>query len=210
MLASFSGLIETLWTTLVPGGVPETPQRILFSSPSPGEGTTTAALCAAIGLATHLRQKVTLVEANYHSPALAAYLDLPATPGLLEAVGGSAPIESALHQTFVPGLLTMPAGRDPDPLPGLLGSVEVRDVLDQLTVRSQFVLIDSPPLLTYPEARHLIWNAHAVVGVFCTGRTSREHANRWVETVRTAGTKFLGVTLNRYRPELPRWLRDRV
>jgi len=91
--------IDTLWTGLVPPGQRDVPFRIAFCSSAHGEGTTTLAACAAIGIALHLRENVVLIEANGYTPGLARQLGLSAGPGFDEVLLGKKSLEASLHET---------------------------------------------------------------------------------------------------------------
>lgn len=198
--------IETLWTGLVPAGPFKVPLRVAFSSSAHGDGTTTVAACAAIGLALHRREKVVLIEANGYTPGLARHLGLPPGPGLSEVLRGERALEAALRETDVPGLVVAPWGTPDVHDRGLGASETTRAILERLTAEGRHVLVDMPPILAHPAELSLAWTMESAVIVFRAGRTSAEDAAAMVKAVNTAGIHLLGAILNRHRRDLPRWM----
>jgi len=204
-LAALRKTVDNLWTHLVPGGKPENLRRILFTSPGPRQGTTTVALCAALGLARHLQASVTLVETGSPSATLAVMLGGDPKPGLSEVLGGEAHRTAAARQSADPGLIYMPAGNRRYQA-GDLASAKLRDVLDSLGQGRDFLLIDAPPILQNPEAHPLLWEVDQVVIVVEAGRSRKDAARALLKALNKAGVEILGCVLNRYRPDLPSWI----
>jgi protein-tyrosine kinase len=204
-MASLRKTVDTLWTHLAPAGKPQSLRRILFTAPRSGQGTTTVALCAALGLARHLQAKVTLVETGAPSATLAALLGAEPQPGLSEVLAGEAERESAIRQGLDSELIVMPAGSRPIQ-PGALNGDLARGLLEWLGQRRDFLLIDAPPLLLHPEARPLMWEADQIVVVLEAGRTRKDEARALVQALNEAQVEVLGCVLNRYRPDLPSWI----
>jgi Mrp family chromosome partitioning ATPase len=72
-----------------------------------------AFLTAALGewIIQYADEPVLLVEANLRHPALSASLGVPSGPGLVEALFDGASQEDVIHQTGMPRLSVLPAGR---------------------------------------------------------------------------------------------------
>ena len=209
--ATFSPLRETidsLWGTLGLG----TPQgaklrRIAFLSPRSGDGTTTLAACAAIGLSRHLGDETLLVEANPSSPRLAAYFKLPSTPGFAELVGERCTPEEAVRATELPRLSAIVAGNIKNMPAGSLAGPSFDARLDQACAKFERVIFDLPALFDRAEARTLLWKVDAAVLVLRSGHTSSEAAELALQQVRACGIPVIGTVLNRHASEVPRWLR---
>lgn len=201
--------IDTLWASLAPNGKPTAQTRIVFVSSAHREGTTTIAACAAIGLAQHLREKVLLIETNYHTPGLAAAFKRTPSPGLTELINGSARLEEALVETDVPGLSILPAGAGREPSRGAFASEDAVRLLDRASAGQTYVLVDAPPVLLYPESRLLLWQMDAAVPVFRTGKTHKDTAEKVIRTIASSGVRIAGAVLNRFRPDMPAWVSGR-
>ena len=177
--------------------------RVMFVSPESGDGTTTIATSAALMLVRHFRRQVALVEANLYSPTMAAYLDIPVGPGLLEVADGSAEPKSAVRNSKLHGLYVLTAGGERKPDEGELASVEMRDLIAKVSREHRFTVIDAPPLLEYPETCLLLEHVDEVLMVVRAGSTYTQKAKEAIRIVEDAGVKVGGVFLNRYKPDKP-------
>ena len=197
--------VDSLWARLAPHGRPERLRRILFTAPGAGQGTTTVAACAAVGLARHLRAKVCLVETGAPSAVLATLLGLEPSPGISEVLQGQAERVRALRATVEPELVVVPAG-ELEFEPGMLATEEARSLLEWLGDGVDFLLLDAPPVHLHPEVRPLLWHADEAVVVLEAGRTRKDEAKALVEALGQASVRVTGSVLNRYKPELPAWM----
>ncbi len=198
--------IDTLWAKLAPSGLPTEPRKIGFVSAQPGEGTTTVATCAAIGLARHMRANVLLVEANYRRPGLANYLQAPSTPGLVEVLSGNASIDSAIQKSDVPGLSILPSGFGTRVSPGFFSTEHATAVLDEFPKKYDFIILDVAPVLSYPESHSLLWRTDEACLVVRFGKTRQEAAKRAATEITSSGVHLIGSILNRHHSDLPGWL----
>jgi non-specific protein-tyrosine kinase len=204
-LAALRETVDTLWTHLAPAGKPEHLRRILFTAPGHRQGTTTVALCAALGLTRHLNAGVTLLETGAPSATLAVLLGKEPTPGLSEVLGHVAERAAGTRQAEDPGLLIMPAGGKAFEA-GDLTDERMQEILKWLAHGRDFLLIDAPPILLHPEAHPLLWEVDQVVIVLDAGRSRKDEARALIKMLNKAGVDVLGCVLNRYRPDLPSWI----
>jgi polysaccharide biosynthesis transport protein len=174
------------------------PRTLLFSSATAGEGKTTTALNTAVVFA-QLRVPVLLIDADLRKPRCHQLLKTHRDPGLTEALTGG-PCE--LHTVHVLGheLGFLAAGtRAPDPTE-LLGSQRMRELLDELLERFQYVLIDGPPLASTSDSLVLSSFVDGVVLVADQQRTPRQALEKARSRLDFVHAKVLGVILNRADP----------
>ncbi len=176
---------------------------VMFVSPESGDGTTTIATSAALMLVRHFRQQVALVEANLYSPAMAAYLDIPPGPGLLEVSEGAVEANDAVRNSKLHGLYVLTAGGGRAPHEGELASAEMRDLIAKVSREHRFTIIDAPPLLEYPETCLLLEHVDEVLLVVRAGSTYTKRAKAAIRIVEDAGVQVGGVFLNRYKSNMP-------
>jgi Mrp family chromosome partitioning ATPase len=204
-LAGLRGTVDTLWTHIAPAGKPQSTRRILFTSPGAGQGTTTVALCAAIGLARHLKATVTLLETGAPSRTLAALLGAEPTPGFSEVLAGEAERAAAIRRSSDQGMLFVPAGnRSFDP--GDLTGDSAQELVQGFANGRDYLLIDAPPILLHPEAHPLLWGIDQAVVILESGRSRKDQSRALLEILHDAEVEVLGCVLNRYQPELPSWI----
>lgn len=133
-------------------------QRILVSSPLPGEGKTYCALNLALSIAAEKESEVLLVDADFAKPSILSALGLPGGPGLMDALmDESVDVLDCVLGTDIPGLWVLPAGDTSNNDSEYLASSRTARVLDRLTwgAPHRVVIFDSPPVLAASPAAEL-------------------------------------------------------
>jgi capsular exopolysaccharide synthesis family protein len=80
---------------------------------------------------------------------------LDSQPGLTNYLTGSATLEEILRSTVIPNLSIIAAGARPPNPTNLLNSKTFRELLAQLRERFRHIIIDTPPVLGFADARFL-------------------------------------------------------
>ena len=171
------------------------PRVILVSSSSVSEGKTTIAINLACVLAQ--RGKTCLVESDLRRPRFAQAFGLDAKTGLGQVLSGTAPLEDALSTLRgSAGLTVLPCGQaiaDPE---DLIESEHMKALLIMLRDKFDYVVIDSPPVIPFADARVLSTFADAVVLVGRYGFTTRRAISRCVQILDEVGAPVMGVVVN--------------
>lgn len=171
------------------------PKIVLVSSATANEGKTTVATNLAAALAQ--RGKTCLVESDLRRPMSAEALDPQAKAGLSQVLSGAAPLESVLKTVREdPNLWVLPCG----PLAGnpedLIESEQMKALLIVLREKFDYVVIDSPPVIPYSDARVLSTFADTVVLVGRYGFTTRRAITRCAQILAEVGAPIIGCVLN--------------
>ncbi len=194
----------TLASILYAAPAGDGPRVIVISSAGPKEGKTTLATNLAIALAEIDRQ-VLLIDADLRRPRLNCVFDLANTHGLVDALSGHEPLDSALtdHARYsgVPNLWVMTSGAADESAPSLLHSARLADLLDQARRQFEMVLIDAPPMLTIADARIIARHTDGVVLVARANETSRDSLQDACRRLTEDGTHILGAVLNDWNPK---------
>ncbi|PNU05039.1 AAA family ATPase [Novosphingobium guangzhouense] len=157
-------------------------QRVLISSPHPGEGKTYCALNLALSIAAEKESEVLLVDADFAKPSVLSALGLPGGPGLMDALmDESIDVASCVLGTDIPGLWVLPAGDTTAHDSEYLSSSRTARVLERLTqgAPNRMVIFDSPPALAASPAAELakyVGQTVVIVRADKTGRGSLEDA----------------------------------
>jgi capsular exopolysaccharide synthesis family protein len=170
-------------------------KTLLVTSPSPGDGKSSAAANLAIAMA-HSGAKVLLVEANYRRPTLARVFDIPDAVGLSNILVGLNVPEEAIRATVIENLDVLPGGPPPPSPADLLGSDTMQRFLDDQTRRYDHIVIDGAPVLVVADIHLLAEAVDAVVLVFRAGENSRGLAQRAARQVIGLRARLLGAVLN--------------
>lgn len=151
-------------------------QRVLVSSPHPGEGKTYCTVNLALSIAAEKESEVLLVDADFAKPSILSVLGLPGGPGLMDAlVDPSADVARFVLDTDIPGLHVLPAGNATNTDSEYLTSSRTGRVLDRLTegMPHRMVIFDSPPALAASPAAELARYAGQVLMIAQADRTGQ-------------------------------------
>jgi Mrp family chromosome partitioning ATPase len=163
-------------------GAGHSAQRILVSSPHPGEGKTFCSVNLALSMAAEKESEVLLVDADFAKPSVLEVLGLPGSPGLMDAlIDERADVADLVLRTDIPGLNVLPCGSTSVSDSEFLSSSRTPRVLDRLTEGAphRMVIFDtSPALAASPAAELAKYVAQAVMVVRAdeTGQGALEDA----------------------------------
>ena len=180
-------------------------QSIVVTSPNPGDGKTSVVSNLGIAL-TEVGQRVLLIDADLRKPRLHQVFGVPNSWGLTDLVSSETildrcPLEVLVKPTLVPGLYLLPSGPGTSNTVKVLYSQRTRDLLTRLEKEFDIILIDTPPMLPYPDARILARGTDGVVMVLRADHTYRETGRRAVERLADDGVVILGAVLNNWNPK---------
>ncbi len=168
---------------------------IVVTSATAGEGRTTTVAHLAATLA-EIGRSVLVISADLRRPSLHLYFDRPRDPGLVDVLAGGsgAPTLADLDlTTTIPRIRFVSSGAPVDNAAPLLD--RAGDVLGAARSLCDFVLIDSPALLTTSDAADLARHADGVLLVVRAGRTSIGAARRGAELLARLDIPVLGAVL---------------
>lgn len=164
-------------------------RRVLVTSPLPEEGKSTVAgsLAVAAGLAG---RATLLVGADLRRPVLADRLGLEAEPGLTDYLAGNAHPHEVLRsvalgassengaepsQTAHGATVTViPAGKSVPRPAELLGSQRFAGFAEEIGKAYDYVVFDSPPLLSTADTLELVNHVDAIVLCVRSDQTTRD------------------------------------
>jgi len=168
------------------------------SSPGPGDGKSVTLLNLAGALGQARRSRVLVVDADLRRPSIAQYLGLPPrhARGLADAI-----VEDGVDWTdaIVPldefNLSVLPSDAVRESPYELLSAPRFERILAEARRQFDFVLIDTPPLLPFPDCRVLTRLVDGFLLVVAAHRTPRRmvaEALRLLDPAQIAGVVFNG------------------
>jgi capsular exopolysaccharide synthesis family protein len=177
------------------GGAPRT---LLITSSQPGEGKTTTVVNTAMILA-QTGAKVIMVDGDMRRPRLHSIFELENTRGLSGILASKLDEKEVLdlvqhHEQS--GLHVLTAGRIPPNPAELLGSIQARSLMSVLQENFTYVVIDSPPVVSFTDGVLLSAVADGVLLVVHGGTASRHVVRRARQLLSDVGAKIFGVVLN--------------
>jgi capsular exopolysaccharide synthesis family protein len=171
-------------------------KTVLLTSSLPGEGKSTTATNLSIALA-QAGQSVCLVDADLRRPMVNEYLGLDRTVGLTTALLGKAAVDDLLQPWGNDNLYVLTSGVVPPNPSELLGSQEMKALIDHLESVFDTVIIDAPPLLPVTDAAVLSQHVGGIVVVVGCQTVRRRDLEKAMGALKLVGANVLGVVLNR-------------
>ncbi len=193
--SAFSDSLRNLRTNLRLGRNSTESRTVLVTSSVPGEGKTSIAVSLA-RLTSTMGENVLLIDCDNRRPRIESVFGLQRSPGFVEYLEGSAELWDILHKDERTGLTVVPSGRTISNSTHLLQSEGVRYLFSQLRERYDLVLIDSPPILSMPDAKILAGLCDLTVFVAKWRATRQAVVGHGVRQLLDAGGSLAGVALS--------------
>ena len=175
-------------------------KSILITSPGPREGKSTTAANLGVVLA-QTGLKTLIVDADLRRPAQHQVFQLANSGGLTDLLTSpEIDIEAYLRDTTVDNLQVLTSGCLPPNPSELLNSQRMQKLLASLNQMVDAVIIDSPPVTAFADARVLSSRVDGVMLVTLASHTRRDLAQQAIASLQQAGANILGAVLNRVSP----------
>jgi exopolysaccharide transport family protein len=191
---------RVLRTNLIFSSAETRGRALVVSSASPAEGKTTTVANLASSLALN-GARVLAVDADLRRPTIHQHFGIAKTPGLSDLIVGNCQASQAIQTTRFKGLQVLPCGYIPPNPAELLGSAQMKQVVEALRSHYDWVLLDTPPILAMadtPILCPLVEGVILVVGAEVSGRPAVQRA---IDQILAVGGKVTGVVLNKVNLE---------
>lgn len=177
------------------------PKRIVVTSPGIRDGKTTFSINLASSLAKS-GKRVLLIDGDLRKPDVEWMLEIPKqAKGLRDLLLGES-FENVINQSNSKGFDVLTAGsKEISNSFKLLSLPRVGDYLSSIEENYDHMIIDTPPILGFPDA--LLWAklADGVILTSYSGRTSEQDIKDALERLGQVDVKILGTVLNSVRTE---------
>lgn len=177
------------------------PRRLVVTSPGIRDGKTTFAVNLASSLAK-AGKRVLLVDGDLRKPDVDWMLKMPRhLKGLRDLLLGE-DFENVIHPVDSKGFDVLTAGsKEISNSFKLLSLPKIGEYLKGIEGSFDHMVIDSPPVLGFPDA--LLWAklADGVIVISYAGRTSHQDLRDTLERLNQVNVKILGTVLNSVRSE---------
>jgi succinoglycan biosynthesis transport protein ExoP len=177
---------------------------LVITSAEPMEGKTTVLSNLAIACA-ETNRRVLVIDADLRRPRLHDIFEVCNNKGVTDIIqsagqASSMDLRTYTRTTGVPNLWVLPSGPAVDGVSGLLHAAALKELLARCRKAFDLVLVDSPPMMLYPDARLLGRIADGVVLVVRADRNSRDELVRTCYQVLSEDRiNILGTLLNGFR-----------
>lgn len=172
------------------------PRKMLITSAFAGEGKTTTVANTGIVLA-QTGARTVVIDMDMRRSTLGMLFGIEAGEGVSNYLSGNSDLTSQVRQTGVPNLYIIPAGPQPPNAAELIGSERMTRLFQLLEDEFQYIVIDSPPVLSVTDAQILAKQVDGVVLVIYGGKTPRDAARKAIQQLANVGGKVLGGMVNK-------------
>ena len=191
---------RTLRTNIQLSNLDHPPRFLVITSAGPLEGKSTTALNLAVALAQR-ESKVLLVDGDLRKSTIHKALHLDNSTGLADSILNHGSLEAAIKRLdSVANLSVLTSGSAPSNPSELLGSSGMRSLVEQVKKEYDYVVFDTPPLMSVSDGAVLASQADGILIVISPGKLRREIALRTKELLDRIGTPVLGCVLNGVEP----------
>jgi capsular exopolysaccharide synthesis family protein len=169
---------------------------VLVTSSMPGEGKTYVALNLAISLAL-TGKKVAILALDLRKPKLAKEAGIVSKPGITDYLIGNATLDAIIKP--MPGynsLFMLPEGSIPPNPAELIMEDRLKNMVDMLRERFDYIIFDSPPIGSVTDAKLLASYANSTIFVTRIGNTLKSFYPMIKDAYETRKLPNMGIVVN--------------
>lgn len=175
-------------------------QTIALTSCTPNEGKSTTIANLAVVL-TQAGKSVLLIDCDMRNPTVHKNFNLSNKVGLSSCISMDTALSDAVQKTSIEGLYALTGGVIPPNPSELLGSEQMKNLLQRAKEQYNYVLIDTPPVMPVTDALIVSRFVDGMILVIASAEVKVEMARDVKNQLVNAGANILGVVLNKVRSE---------
>lgn len=175
-------------------------QTIALTSCTPNEGKSTTIANLAVVL-TQAGKSVLLIDCDMRNPTVHKNFNLSNKVGLSSCISIGTALSDAVQKTSIEGLYALTGGVIPPNPSELLGSEQMKNVLQRAKEQYDYVLIDTPPVMPVTDALIVGRFVDGMILVIASAEVKVEMARDVKNQLVNAGANILGAVLNKVRSE---------
>lgn len=160
-----------------------------------GEGKTSTSFNLAYIMANEFKKDVLLLDCDLRNPSVKSYLhETSPVSGLIDVIKGDVNLDDAIVRLKGSTLSILPSGGHTRNSSELLSSRRMNKVIGKLKEQYDYLILDSPPILTLADMNIISKLADGVILVVRAGETPKDIVLKSVNSL--PGGKIVGVILN--------------
>jgi len=193
--SSLAESYRTIRTSLLLSSADKKPKTIVVTSALPEEGKSVTLSNLAVTLA-QAGKTVLVVDSDFRKPKQHKIFKIKNVNGLTNYLTSELELNALIKATEIPKLFVINVGPVPPNPAELLGSEKMGHLIESLKQWFDFILFDSPPVLTVSDAVVLGPKIDGVILVVWGGKTAREALKQAKEKLDMLKIRCLGVVIN--------------
>lgn len=200
-ISGYEEAIRTLRNSILLSDFDRRLRSLLITSASPAEGKSTVAAHLAAAHAEQ-RHKTLLIDGDLRRPSAHKFFGLSAESGLSLALAQGAPWRELIQRPEAFADLDVITAGPPSRRAADLIGRNLPDILEEASREYDLVVLDSPPLIGFPEPLQMAANVDGVAVVTRAGHTNRKAVAAVLGTLHRLRCNVLGLILNEVTREM--------
>jgi polysaccharide biosynthesis transport protein len=197
----FEEAVRTLRNSILLGTFDRRLRSLMVTSAAPSEGKTTTAVHLAIAHAQQ-KHKTLLIDCDMRRPGVHTKLGINPESGLATALQNGLQWRGKLVKLVeLPELDILPTGMSSRRAADLIGA-SLPTILEEAGPEYDLIIIDSPPILGFPEPLQMAAAVDGVVLVALAGQTNRNAVGSALTTLQRVRANIVGLVLNEVTKDL--------
>ncbi|MBD3414631.1 MAG: polysaccharide biosynthesis tyrosine autokinase [Candidatus Aminicenantes bacterium] len=192
---SVSENYRTLRTSIMFSHAENVPKAISFTSAFPQEGKTATLVNTAVSFA-QLNKKVLMIDADMRKPRLHKVFDLNILNGLSSFLTGKIYLDEAIKETKLQNMSVITSGPHPPNPVELMDTPRMKELIDTVKERFDFVFIDTPPVLAVVDSAIVSTAADGTVFIIKIGKTTRKAYVNSIKALQKVNAHIIGLVYN--------------
>ena len=194
-VTGFEEAVRTLRNSILLGSFDRRLRSLMITSATPAEGKTTTAVHLAIAHAQQ-KHKTLLIDCDLRRPGVHAKLGINPETGLAAVLqNGMQWREKLVKLPDLPDLDILPTGFSSRRAADLIGR-RLPEILEDAGSEYDLIVVDSPPILGFPEPLQMAAAVDGVVMVAKAGETNRKTVGSALVTLQRVRANVVGLVLN--------------
>jgi|HubBroStandDraft_1064217.scaffolds.fasta_scaffold00441_13 succinoglycan biosynthesis transport protein ExoP len=194
-VTGFEEAVRTLRNSILLGSFDRRLRSLMITSATPAEGKTTTAVHLAIAHAQQ-KHKTLLIDCDLRRPGVHAKLGINPETGLAAVLqNGMQWREKLVKILELDDLDILPTGFSSRRAADLIGR-RLPEILEDAGNEYDLIVVDSPPILGFPEPLQMAAAVDGVVMVARAGETSRKTVGSALATLQRVRANVVGLVLN--------------
>ena len=170
---------------------------IHITSSTPGEGKTLIAsnLAGSFAQANH---KTLLLDLDFRKPRIHSVFGMNRQPGLVEYLFDQVDLKTIINHSKLANLDVITVGTIPPNPAEMLGSKKMQDFIDLMKTLYDYVIIDSPPIISVTDSEIIAAYCDAVYLVVSANYTEFDLLDKALDILKNSNVNFVGTILNNF------------
>ena len=170
---------------------------IQFTSTLPSEGKSTfvSNLSYLLG---NKGKKVILLDLDLRKPKMNRVFNVPNKNGLTDYLAGKISLDEAINHSEDINIDFITAGEKTSAVTNVLEAEKLKELIKQLRETYDYVLLDTPPVISVSDALYISKLADGVIFVVAQGKAKKALVRDAIKTLKDFDVTILGLVLTQF------------